>query len=577
MPFSSESGKWATDRALARLVPHLRDENKDGMLSVLDIGVGSGTYSNRYRQGVLKNANWTGIEVWAPYIEKYALNTLYDKIVQQDARTYAKEMSAEYGSKSIPHFDLVFLGDVVEHMSKEDAQEMVSNLLYISNVVIISIPVVHYPQGAYEGNPFEEHVKDDWSDAEVHETWGNFIVQGYVENEIGVYVLNSEKCTRSEVMEDWLAPKIGVYGISKNEEQLIQRWAEQLNFAFEQNFIHQALLLDTGSTDKTCDIAEGTCSRLQVIDGLIVPWRFDEAKTTSLALLGETDLAVSIDIDEYVPMSSWKALKSYLQNSLRTTGCLPDRINHSFSTVWDWQDLELLEKGDEESRNFSSHYHDRIHSRFNWMWSLPVHEILEWKNMEVAPRIDFCTDFLMIQKPLTKDGRSSYLSLLEMSVKERPDVWKSWSFLAQEYLAVGRNDDALAAVENAEQQKDADRGYLYYLKSFIYYDPLRGLGALIQAALTDNIREYDIAVAEKALYLGDVATARRHLERAKAMTQRSNGYKLNLAVWGEEGEAYLNNLEHRVSQAEAESESESAFSAVKDLNYRPAPVPVKFE
>jgi hypothetical protein len=37
--------------------------------------------------------------------------------------------------------------------------------------VVISIPIHHCPQGAWGGNPYEIHVKDDWTHQEVMESF----------------------------------------------------------------------------------------------------------------------------------------------------------------------------------------------------------------------------------------------------------------------------------------------------------------------------------------------------------------------------------------------------------------------
>ena len=53
---------------------------------------------------------------------------------------------------------------------------------------MISIPIVYLPQGADHGNQYEIHVKPDWSDKEVLESFPN-IVEHHVEGIIGVYLL----------------------------------------------------------------------------------------------------------------------------------------------------------------------------------------------------------------------------------------------------------------------------------------------------------------------------------------------------------------------------------------------------
>ena len=157
------------------------------------------------------------------------------------------------------------------------------------------------------------------------------------------------------------------------------------------------------------------------------------------------------------------------------------------------------------------------------------------------------------------------MALLEASVKERPDVWKSWSFLAQEYLNAGRNDDALAAAESAEKQDGADLGFLAYLKSFIYYDPHVALRSIIKAAEIDGIREYQVLAAEKAFQLGLLDVARVHLNRAKEARTQTQGYKLNMELWSDSGDRYLQALEDRLCAAEPK------------MSYRPAPEPVVFD
>jgi len=130
---------------------------------------------------ILKHANWTGVEAWKPYIDQYNLTTRYNNIVNADIRTidYSK----------FEKFDLAFAGDVLEHMTKEEAVTLVENILAISSILIISIPIIHYPQEEYEGNPFEAHVKDDWSHTEVIKTFPN--IECFFEgNMIGIYVLS---------------------------------------------------------------------------------------------------------------------------------------------------------------------------------------------------------------------------------------------------------------------------------------------------------------------------------------------------------------------------------------------------
>ena len=89
-------------------------------------------------------------------------------------------------------FSVAIAGDVLEHMTKEEAILLVNHLLDHCKTVIISIPIIHMPQGELDHNPFEVHVKDDWSHEEVVNTWAKYIIRSHrkgAKSKIGVYWL----------------------------------------------------------------------------------------------------------------------------------------------------------------------------------------------------------------------------------------------------------------------------------------------------------------------------------------------------------------------------------------------------
>ena len=143
---------------------------------VLDIGAGAGTYPALYRD-TLKDCKWVGVEIWEPYKEKYGSERHYDTLLIGDARV----MQFNY-------YDVCFLGDVLEHMTKEEAVSLVNKLQESCTYIIISIPIVEYPQGALHGNPYEAHVKPDWSHKEVVKTFSN-IKEFWTGETIGVYLI----------------------------------------------------------------------------------------------------------------------------------------------------------------------------------------------------------------------------------------------------------------------------------------------------------------------------------------------------------------------------------------------------
>jgi predicted TPR repeat methyltransferase len=156
---------------------------------ILDIGAGSGTYINliKIKNRVCQDAEWVGIEAWAEYVEKFNLQHKYNRVINQDVRTV--------DWNSMGKFDVAIAGDVLEHMTKSEAVELVEHILDHCATLIISIPIIHMPQDAIEGNPYEVHVKDDWSHDEVMATWPQYIQEHYRKSgksKIGVYWLSKQ-------------------------------------------------------------------------------------------------------------------------------------------------------------------------------------------------------------------------------------------------------------------------------------------------------------------------------------------------------------------------------------------------
>lgn len=173
MPSSLYQGK----EQIAKWISASSDIN-----TVLDVGCGEGTYPKILREkfNILTQATWWGVEVWPAYIQEFELEKLYDKLLNEDIRLI--------DWSSLPKFDLVIFGDILEHMTKEESQAVIDNALKHSKFCVISIPVVRMKQGAVGGNPYEIHVKDNWSHDEVLSSFPN-IQHSYVEGKIGVYWL----------------------------------------------------------------------------------------------------------------------------------------------------------------------------------------------------------------------------------------------------------------------------------------------------------------------------------------------------------------------------------------------------
>jgi glycosyltransferase involved in cell wall biosynthesis/trans-aconitate methyltransferase len=502
MPYSSASGKAWSERIIKRLIAKCRNN------SILDVGAGAGNYHDLLRSQ-LPATKFDGLEIWEPYIAKYSLEEKYDHMIKADIRDFTPQKI--YG--------ITLLGDILEHMTKEEAIKVYYKLLNSSEYVLISIPVVNYPQDAYMGNPYEKHIKDDWSHNEVLSSFDCLSLY-HLENEIGIYIGYNPKLQKKEELLEANKPSCAVYGIYKNEEKFMERFLNSVKDADE------IVLCDTGSNDQTNIILQNFKElnpgvNLKTYKICVSPWRFDDARNTALSLIdGDMDICISLDIDEY-PMENWREVLSNRWDLNFT------RYYHKFKTIW-------------ANGRFSAHWHERIHKRCGYTWKLPVHEILEYQGEEKICWID---DFWIYHEPDHKKSRSSYLPMLEQSIKERPDVWKTWSFLAGEYLSASRYEEALAAIDKALTLKDSDKGYLHKMKYDLYKNQnkqeLAMLNLNTSISYLPNRREPYFEKARYLHQLGRNVEAYLTLIEAKNLNQKITDYHYNPSCWDEEFDKFM--------------------------------------
>ena len=201
--------------------------------------------------------------------------------------------------------------------------------------------------------------------------------------------------------------KIVVYAISKNEEKFVDRWVDSMQEADE------IYVLDTGSTDKT--VSKLKKRKVNVKKKIIKPWRFDVARNESLKLVpSDADICVCTDLDEVLENGWRKKLEEIWQDNIT-------RIRYNYN----W-------KLDENNKPIVNFYTDKIHIRNNYKWTHPVHEVLTYTN---GNEIFLTTDEITLNHyPDNTKSRSSYLPLLELSVKEDPEDDRNMHYLGREYM-----------------------------------------------------------------------------------------------------------------------------------------------
>jgi glycosyltransferase involved in cell wall biosynthesis len=207
--------------------------------------------------------------------------------------------------------------------------------------------------------------------------------------------------------------KIAVYSIAKNEENFVKRWH---NSAKEADGI---FLLDTGSNDKTVEIAESLGIKTQIT--LVNPWRFDLARNASLEMIPEDyDWCIALDLDE-VLVAGWR---EHLENLKKEV----TRPRYTYTWSWESPGVPSLQYGG-----------DKIHLRKNYTWKHPVHEVIYPVNIK---EVHGWCPLEIHHFPDSTKSRKQYFPLLELAVKEDPENDRNSHYLAREYFSYQMFDKA---------------------------------------------------------------------------------------------------------------------------------------
>ena len=131
--------------------------------SALDIGTGSGKYGEMLAR-LAPNCQRVGIEPEASYAQRFELAARYDRLHQCTA-------AAWMGEALDSRFDLVILGDCIEHMSKSAGLDLLNFLVYRSAYVLVLAPefIIQGQVGEVAGEAHESV----WSERDLgwHDLW----------------------------------------------------------------------------------------------------------------------------------------------------------------------------------------------------------------------------------------------------------------------------------------------------------------------------------------------------------------------------------------------------------------------
>lgn len=208
--------------------------------------------------------------------------------------------------------------------------------------------------------------------------------------------------------------KVAVYTIAKNEEQFVERW---YNSAKDADYL---FILDTGSNDKTVDFAKSFGINVQVKN--FNPWRFDNARNAALNFIPEdVDMCIALDMDEVLAEGWRKYIEKAIENNIT-------RPRYKYTWSWNSDGSPSLVYGG-----------DKIHSRKNYYWKHPVHEVLMCSEKETQ----HWYDLEIHHYPDKTKSRSQYMPLLKMAVEEDPEDDRNAFYYARELFFHSDYENAL--------------------------------------------------------------------------------------------------------------------------------------
>jgi len=123
--------------------------------TILDVGAGWGKY-----KFLLPEYKMDACEIWQPYVDQENLKEVYREVFVSDI--YDLEFN---------WYDIIIMGDVLEHIEEERAINLIDALRIKCNELIVVVPY-QYPQGEVDHNKYEIHHQDKLTDEMVRKLYG---------------------------------------------------------------------------------------------------------------------------------------------------------------------------------------------------------------------------------------------------------------------------------------------------------------------------------------------------------------------------------------------------------------------
>lgn len=206
-----------------------------------------------------------------------------------------------------------------------------------------------------------------------------------------------------------MSVKVSAVLIAKNEAKVISRCIKSLIG------IDEIVILDTGSTDKTVEIARGLGAKVTVRSP-IVPFDFAVARNEATAL-AEHDWVITIDADEVIRPGMISKLRKAMADQEAKDPF--ERVSALIVTFTD--------------RGMTTHK-TKAFRKSCWGWKYRVHEQLVPLGTDTKQGTLESVVFEHLPSPDKKARHAQNIDLLKLCVEENPEYARAWRHLGQELM-----------------------------------------------------------------------------------------------------------------------------------------------
>lgn len=309
--------------------------------------------------------------------------------------------------------------------------------------------------------------------------------------------------------------KIAVYAICKNEEKFVDLYVESMKEA------DAIFILDTGSTDNTVEKFR-KYPFVKIEQKIYDKFRFDIARNDSLDLIDKDfDICVCTDLDERFEPGWREKLEEVWNENVKQA---------YYRYTWNF------DKNGNEGYVFNI---GKIHSRNDFIWEHPVHEVLKFVGKEYQQV--FVPNVQLNHYADNFKSRKFYLELLELSVEEKPLDDRNLHYLAREYYFNGMWEKSIITFQKhlnlptSKWKEERANSYRYMSKCYLNLNSVRQAKNCLYLALNEvnTLREPYLDLAKifyaEQNYLG----ALFYVTEALKIKNRSNSYINEPDSWNE--------------------------------------------